>query len=221
MSIYLRHTGEYLMDVMRKIRKSTKLEEIDYLFLLGGLASYKRPRDKITSLLKKEEIIRVKKGVYIFGSDYRQRPYSLEVLANMIYGPSYISYESALSYYGMIPERITRITSACFKRVKYFHTPVGEFIYYYLDQKKFSVGITWESINENTHFFIATREKALADYLAKQNTFSNQEELSNYLMDGMRIDFDDIKSLRKPLMKDIAILYQNTNVDLLCKIIEI
>lgn len=208
------------MDIMREIRKKAKTEELDYLFLMGCLSRYKQPRTKLTTLLKSKNIIRVKKGLYVFGKDFRSRPFSLEVLANLIYGPSYISFEYALAYYGMIPEKVNRITSVCSKRIKQIKTPVGEFIYYYLDPKKYPVGITWESIDDNTHFLIATKEKALADLVARQKPFSDQDELLTYLVEGMRIDPDDIYALRQPLMKDIAYIYKNSQVDLLCKILK-
>lgn len=233
MSTVSRHTGyltnnqyvckmrtywSFQMYIMREIRKRAKTEELDYLFIMDCLASYKNPRDKLTSLLKSKDLIRIKKGLYIFGKDYQQRPYSLEVLANLIYGPSYISFEYALSYYGMIPERVSRVTSVCFKRIKQIRTPIGEFIYYYLSPQKFSMGVTWESIDENTHFLIATREKALADCLARQRPFSNEQELLTYLVEGMRIDYNEISSLRQSLLEDIGTFYKNKNVDLLCRI---
>ena len=77
-----------------------------------------------------------------------------------------------------------------------------------------------ESIDDNTHFLIATREKALADYMARQMSFSNREELLNYLVESMRIDANDIDALKPDLMMQIASLYQNKNVDLLCKILQ-
>lgn len=208
------------MDVMRMVRKRAKTEEIDYLFLMDCLAGYKKPRSKLTALLKAEALIRVKKGIYVFAKEYRLRPFSLEILSNLIYGPSYISYEYALSYWGLIPEKVTRVTSVCFKRVKHFKTPVGEFIYQCINPSHFAVGITWESIDENSHFLIATKEKALADTVALQKPFPNMEELLAYLVEGMRIDDNDILALRAPLMRDIASLYQNANVSFLCSILE-
>lgn len=208
------------MDIMREIRKKAKTEELDYLFLMDSLSSYRQPRDKLTDLLKAKKLIRIKKGLYIFGKDYRLRPYSLEVLANLIYGPSYISFEYALSYFNMIPEKVNRITSTSFKRNKDITTPIGEFIYYYLAPQKFSSGITLESIDDNTHFLIATREKALADFVARQKPFSSREELFTFLVEGMRIDANDIYALRLSLMKDITYFYQNKNVNYLCKILE-
>ena len=55
---------------------------------MGCLADYQRPREKITQLLKNKVLIRVKKGLYVFGEAYKKGPYSLEILSNLIYGPS-------------------------------------------------------------------------------------------------------------------------------------
>ena len=92
-----------IMDIMSKIRKKAKTEEFDYLFLMDCLSTYKQPKDKLSKLIKANKLIRVKKGIYVFGKEYQQRPYSLEILANLIYGPSYVSFEYALSYYNLIP----------------------------------------------------------------------------------------------------------------------
>lgn len=178
------------MGIMTTICQRARTEEIDYLFLMDCLADYKQPRDKLTHLLRAEELVRVKKGLYVFGKQHQKRPYSLEVLANLIYGPSYISFEYALGFYNLIPEAAIRVTSACAKRNKQFKTPVGEFIYQYVAPQKFPVGITWQSIDENTHFLIATKEKALADYIAKLKPFENSEDLFEYLIEVMRIRFE-------------------------------
>lgn len=208
------------MNPMRKIRKRARTEEIDYLFLMDCLANYKQPRNKLTSLLKNTDLIRVKKGLYIFGEDYRQRPYSLEVLSNLIYGPSYISFEYALGYYNLIPEAVTRVTCASSKRIKHFSTPVGEFIYHYVPPQKFSSGIIWQSIDEYTHFLIASKEKALIDYLARLEPFQNKNDLLKYLTEGMRILSDDLFTLKSALVNEIAEIYQNKNVTFLCEILK-
>jgi predicted transcriptional regulator of viral defense system len=87
---------------MNPIFQSILREEFDYQILQDALADYSRPRDKIRNLIKKKEIIRVKKGLYVLGDGHRKRPYSRELLANLIYGPSYVSLEYALSYHGLI-----------------------------------------------------------------------------------------------------------------------
>ena len=63
------------------LRRRIEGEEFDYQTLLDSLKQYERPRDKITSLLRQGAIIRVKKGIYVFGPKYAQRPFSRETLA--------------------------------------------------------------------------------------------------------------------------------------------
>ncbi len=208
------------MDITKIMRKRALTEEIDYPFVMSCLSNYKNPRSKLTKLLKNKELVRVKKGLYIFGEDLRKRPYSLEVLANLIYGPSYISYEYALSYHNLIPEAVTKVTSATSKRIKNFKTTVGEFSYQYIPPTVFHAGIKWEEIDEWTHFFLATKEKALADFIAKLKPFQNKEDLLEYLIEGMRIDREDLFQFNLQLTQEIANLYQNKNVTLLWKILK-
>ena len=131
MSKNCRHTMlKYdILSTMEFIRRHILHEEFDYQTLLHGLGQYSRPRDKISDLLRKGVIIRVKKGIYIFGEDYRRRPYSREILANLIYGPSYISLEYALHYFGLIPERVEAVTSVTTGRSRRYATPIGLFRY--------------------------------------------------------------------------------------------
>lgn len=69
-SIYHRHTGEQYIGTINEIRKKAKIEELDYLFLMECLSSFKQPRDKLTKLLKTKHLIRIKKGLYVFGKDW-------------------------------------------------------------------------------------------------------------------------------------------------------
>src|SRR5660398_241951 len=78
-----------------RLRPQIEGEEFDYLALLRSLQDYAYPRDLITTMLRRGYIVRVKKGIYVFGDAHARRPYSREILANMIYGPSYVSLDSA------------------------------------------------------------------------------------------------------------------------------
>ena len=94
----------------RDLREQIGREEFDYPALMGALSQYANPRDKVTSLLRRGTIVRVKKGLYVFGEAYRRRPYSRELLANLIYGPSFVSLDYALAFHGLISERVEVIT---------------------------------------------------------------------------------------------------------------
>ena len=181
---------EQYVDI-EKLRKIAGREEIDYPFLLSTLSEYAYPRDKISSWLKSGDLIRVKKGLYVFGKHAALYPYSKEVLANLIYGPSAISKIYALSYYGMIPERVSEMTSITNKRNKLFNTPVGLFSYQYLNNRKFSIGIQLMQSSTSNSYLIASPEKALCDhiYLSDRRwAFQKLDDLENYLLQDLRID---------------------------------
>jgi len=190
------------------------INEFDYLYLCGVLKQYKKPRDKITKLLNSGAIIRIKKGVYILGEAYRKGPVCKEVLANMIYGPSYISLEYALSFYGMISERVETITSITNKRKKVFSTPSGIFKYHYLNPKKYPVGITQLQIDSFRYILIASKEKALSDMLERETAFENMNDLAIYLHQNLRIHEEHIRTLDIKALDNIEKSYKKKNVTL-------
>ncbi len=205
---------------IQRVRTAAITEEIDYNLIMGCLQDYSSPRDLITRMLRAGELIRIKKGIYVFGKDYAKRPYSLEVLANMIYGPSYVSCEYALSFYGLIPEAVREVTSMTTGRNKYFDTPVGRFSYRYLRVNKYRVGIDRVKIGDGVSVLIATPEKALADTVFKRNEESdNINELRAILHEDYRIDPLFISQLRVGLMSEIAKVYQHPSIGLLPNII--
>jgi predicted transcriptional regulator of viral defense system len=118
------------------LQKAGHFREIDYFQLKDALSAYANPHAKIRQLLANGALIRVKKGLYVLSEDYNNAPFSLTILANLIYGPSAISLEFALSYYGLIPEHAYTITSITPQRNKIFEAPVGCFTYRYLTMKK-------------------------------------------------------------------------------------
>ena len=206
--------------MIEDIRNKISQEEFDYQTLLVCLKNYARPRDKISSLLNKGFIIRIKKGLYIFGEAYRRRPYSLEILANLIYGPSYISLDFALAYYGMIPERVEAMTSVTTGRSRSFSTPIGLFTYRHISLKAFSIGMDRIEMNENLAFLMATPEKALADKLnADPNAgIQSRKGLSRYLTDDLRIDISALKTLDAERLAEMAHRYGSRKIRLLSEL---
>ena len=192
---------------MANIRKLSLIEEFDYNFLLDILKSYKYPRNKIKKLIDSKKIIRVKKGIYVFGKDLSLEPYSLESLANMIYGPSYISLEYALSFYGMIPESVKTITSITNKRNKLFKTELGDFSYKYINPKVYSLGITINKLDKNHSVLMATREKALIDILYFNKKLMTNLEMKEYLYKNLRIEKYELMKLDLEALRELEFLY--------------
>ena len=194
--------------------------EFDYNLLSDCLSNYKRPRNQITKLLKNKDIIRVKKGLYVFGPQIKDKIYSKEILANLIYGPSYISLEYALAYYGLIPEKVETLTSITNKRNKKFHTPVGTFSYQYLPSEKYYLGITQIKIDAKRMVFFATREKALIDKIYKEKNIKTKEHLKAYLVANLRIDLEEFKKLKLMSLRDMQKVYKNKIIKLLIELLE-
>lgn len=201
-----------------QLRKLIGREELDYQLLLSALSEYAYPRDKITGWLKSGELIRVKKGLYVFGKNTALQPYSQELLANLIYGPSAISLNYALSFHGLIPERTTVITSITNKRNKTFSTPVGNFTYRYLALSKYAVGIELYNINETTSFLMASPEKALCDLIHLSDRaikLHTATDIENYLLSDLRVDEEALAQFRIKLLTEITYSYQDPRLYLL------
>ena len=207
--------------MIETIRKKIAHEEFDYQTLQLCLSEYARPRDKISALLKKGSIIRIKKGLYIFGDDYSRRPYSREILANLIYGPSYISLDSALQHYGLIPERVEALTSVTTGRSRKFFTPVGLFTYHKIPLEAFRIGMDRVDMGDDRAFLMATCEKALADKLHASRGFDirTQRDLYDYLENNLRIDPAVLRDLDPTALDEMARAYRSRKIRLLAGIV--
>ena len=86
------------------------------------------------------EIVHLRRGLYCLAPKYRKKSVSQYVLAQHIYGPSYISLESALHWYGWIPEAVYTLTSVSLKKTSEFQTPLGAFSFTRVPQTVFYTG---------------------------------------------------------------------------------
>lgn len=196
-----------------ELRGEVRGEIFDYQLLTYHLRDVKHPRAKIGRLLKRGEIIRVKKGLYVFGEMWRRGSVSLEIAANLIYGPSCISFEYALFRYGMIADRATAITSLAIGRAREYETPIGIFRYRSIDKNKFGVGIEYREIAGEGGFFIASREKALADVVSRIKPSLSLSDLRFHLFEELRMDEESFRLLDKSKLQEIGLVYQNPLVE--------
>ncbi len=109
-------------------------------------------------------IQRLVRGYYVF-ADLASAldSYGLFAVAKNLYSPSYISLESALRYYNLISEGVFRTTSISTRKTAVYKTPLGEFLFKSI-KPTMMVGYTSVAYGSMS-FFIATKEKALVDYL--------------------------------------------------------
>ncbi|MCK5130740.1 MAG: hypothetical protein KAR40_01140 [Candidatus Sabulitectum sp.] len=210
-----------IMDVVSYLRSVIPREVFDYQVLMGCLSDYRKPRDVVTRLLSEGKIVRVKKGLYCFGELYRRVPVLKENLANLIYGPSYLSLDYALAYYGMIPERVYSLTSVTTRRSIRFDSPVGSFSYRTLPESKYSIGAVLLSVN-NVSFMIASPEKALVDKIWTDKRISGRRisDFKEYLSDDLRIDHSELIKLNMGSMSQIADAYSSAKIRNLVSFLE-
>jgi len=195
------------------IRRQIAGEEFDYQTLMALLSGYSNPAMKISGLIKAGDIIRVKKGLYVFGERYRRRPYSMELLANLIYGPSMVSSDYMLAHYGLIPEAVYSLTSATFKRSKTFKTPLGTFIYKQAPVRYYPVGMRQLEFKGGA-FLAASPERALADKVREDagNIFNNQKEAERYLFEDLRLDEEGFLAMDAALLEECSRLARSRKI---------
>ena len=175
------------------------------------LNNYSNPNNKIKRMVKKRELYPIRKGLYENNENV-----SPKYLANAIYGPSYISFNYALSYYGLIPEAVHQVTSATMLKgkKKEYSNAFGNFSYRDIPAEAYPYGIN--IITENGYsYMIATKEKALCDKLYELPNIKNQKDLENVLFEDMRIDRLLFEELNRQDIFFIAPKYYSNNLKLL------
>ena len=152
------------------------------------LKEYSQPGFKAHMMVKEGKLIRLKRGWFCVNPKYSKKSINHGVVANVLYdGPSYVSIETALSYYGLIPERTMGMTSVVTGRSKTFKTPIGWFSYKSIPEDLFPIGV--RSVDG---YLMASPEKALCEYLytRKDLRIYSPKTLASYLEEDVRFDFD-------------------------------
>ncbi len=202
-----------MADIVSTIRGRIIRDVFDYQLLMDVLSGYSKPRDAVTGLLSEGVIIRIKKGLYCFGEAHRRGPLCVESIANLLYGPSYVSLEYALSYHGLIPERVFTVTSVTSGRSRVFETPLGRFSYRMLNTGRFAVGQRIETCADSP-FFIACAEKALVDKVWTDRRFDGKRvsDFGQYLTEDLRIEPGTLGGLDPARMMEICEAYGSAKI---------
>jgi len=174
--------------------------------LMPRLAAYRRPNDKISEWLADKSLIAIKRGLYVCNPSRTGQPLSLPLIANHLYGPSYVSLDYALSHYGLIPEAVYQITSVTTRRSKTSDTPLGRFSYERLALRAYPIGIV-SARNEAGHYYLmASKEKALCDKLIQTPNLSiaSPSSLLSYLNQDLRLDTNQLANFDLAQVRRIA-----------------
>ena len=183
--------------------------------MIEELSEYSAPANKLGRMVKEGSCTQIVKGLY---ETEKMTPGYL--LAGSIYGPSYLSFDFALSRYGLIPEAVYVFTSATFekKKAKKYNTPFGTFSYRDVPSNVYSYGIRLQREGDYA-YQIATPEKALCDKLYTLQPVKNKKELVSLLFDDLRIDELEFAKLNMERLLKLCEAYHSTNMKMLTKLV--
>ncbi len=191
-----------MMSVERNLKRYAEAP-ISRQMLSEPLAEYSRPNDKISELLRAGVLTAVKKGFYIPGPNSDIQTPEPFLIANHLWGPSYVSLESALSYWKLIPERVYEIASVCTKAAKIYRTDVGRFNYFHAAAPYYSFGIKSVSLTPKQYVLMASPEKAICDKIVMTSGvfLRSIRQTQEFLLEDLRIDEESLSQLA---VNDIA-----------------
>jgi predicted transcriptional regulator of viral defense system len=172
------------------------------------LQDYSNKNTKISREAKSGKLIKLKNGLY--ETNPNAKGY---LLAGSIYSPSYLSFEFALQYHGLIPTKTTIYTSATCnkKRKKIFENKFGTYLYRDIPERVFSLGIN--DVDEGGYKIrIATPEKALCDILYTLSPLKNMRELCHVLLEDFEIDMESLLEFNIEPLQEITKEYHSANV---------
>jgi len=178
---------------------------------------YRNPAARIQRLVASGDLLSLKRGLYIHSdqtADQRFRMY----LANRLYGPSYISFQYAMRWWGLIPESTANITSATWRknRQKEYHYDFGSYFYRDVPVSAYPSCVGLDN-SQNPACLIASPEKALCDTLYTMSGIRSRRDLRILLFEDLRIDIETWRTLNFPILQKLALLYRTSTMHSLGK----
>lgn len=163
---------------------------------------------QLNQWLKNKKIIRLKKGLYYYARIDLEDSF---FIASKLYFPSYISLETALNYYGLIPDVPQTIASITNLTTAKFANAFGNFFFHKIQAKYFFGWRTIKNQKQNLFYNMACPEKAAADFLYfNLSQFQTVEDLKaqrfNFNQDFNWLKFIKITEVfNRPKLKKLAI----------------
>lgn len=164
---------------------------------------------KIQRAVDKNQLIRIKRGLYCLGKYFTAEQPNPFTISQFIYGPSYISLASALAYHGLIPEAVYNTTAVSIKRTNEFVTPLGRFTYSRLPTKNFFTLVKLKHNNKTDAFFISMPWRALLDYIFCYKKNYNLLAMAQ----DLRLDLDDLPKIGNNDLQELQQYYGSNRIN--------
>lgn len=186
--------------------KNQYISQTELRYLLDGTEDSRYA--KVKRAVASGVLIRVRRGLYCINPNMaREKPHPYE-LAERIYPPSVISLESALSYYGLIPESVKVITSVTPRRKHYFSTPLGDYAYMTVPSKNFMLSVQ-RIVDSEAVYMMASPWRAITDYVY---CYKKDWNSIDPLVQSLRMEKEEIPKLTQEEADQLMSYYHQQRI---------
>ena len=162
--------------------------------LLSGRINPKSVRLQLTRWVKSGRILQLRRGLYAIAPPYQKAQPHPFLVANHLQRASYVSLQSALSYYGLIPEVVHRTMSISTGRPEQLETPLGGFVFRHIKTAYF-FGYQMADLGGGSSAQVAVPEKALLDLIYLQPGADSVEFIFELRLQNLeRLDLAKLKT---------------------------
>lgn len=183
--------------------------------LMAGSVNPKLIRIQLSRWVKARKIHQIRRGLYTIAPPYQKRQPHPFLVANHLQKASYVSLQSALAYYGLIPEVVNIITSVSTGRPERLETPLGVYEFRHI-KTALLFGYRLTDLGDGQPAFVAAPEKALLDLIylqpggesmdyIRELRLQNTEKLDQDLLKKLAENFNTTK-LRKALKNILQVI---------------
>ncbi len=162
--------------------------------VLPFYSSQQQTQRQLSDWVRSGKLLQLRRGIYAFPPPYVGEQPLQYVVANRLVRPSYISLQSALSYYGLIPEHVASVTSVTTGRPLTLRNEFGRFLYRHI-KTDFFFGFRYWQVSQTQSAFIATPEKAILDLLYLTPNSDDEAYIRELRLQNL--DIIDIERLRQ------------------------
>ncbi len=166
----------------------------------------------VNRAIKTGELLRLRRGIYLLAKPFRDHPIHPFALAQAFVPGSYVSFETALSHHGWIPEAV--YTTACVtpgrKSLEYEHTTFGHFSFHPLATQPgyFLELVDREHSNEQS-MLVARPLRALLDLVCLKKT---EWQGMDWLQESLRIDYENLRQVTGADIRTLKLVYKHKRV---------
>ena len=193
-------------DSFRLMIKNIPIITGAYLKMIG--LDDQKFKNQLVRWQKRGKIIKLKRNVYILNENDRYMHPSRHFISYEMYKPSYVSLAYALSYYGIIPEKVADITCITTKKTAYFKNVYGTFVYQHIKENCYT-GFIQQTDEAQLPFFMALPEKAVVDFVYL-NLHRFTDDYERILRDSFR--FQNIHLLKRNKIRFYSALFGNNKL---------